>query len=307
MIQKFQTRLTGKLGLQVPLVSAPMGRAAAVAVSGVGGLGLIDGGREHDLDKAFVETGGVQVGISFSSGALVHQPALLQQALKHKPKAVMLSSENACVSLASAVTAAGIPLICQCVTLDQVKHALEAGATIIVSQTPGERASLVTLRFVAEVAEYLKVHSPQTLLLAAGGIADGKGVAAALLLGADGAMMDSAYWASSSAQGCLQIRERQSYCGASVNYNVATQASQASSFNISTLNTAVNRGWSVYNFSGAPAPALSAHTASAAMAREEGPGMEPASPDAKAMVSKIMLEAGERLSGAAPLLLRSSL
>ena len=43
--------------------------------------------------------------------------------------------------------------------------------------------------FVPEVADYLARRSPTTLLLAAGGIADGRGLAAALMLGADGVVV----------------------------------------------------------------------------------------------------------------------
>ena len=50
-----------------------------------------------------------------------------------------------------------------------------------------------------EAADYLKEHAPETLLLAAGGIADGRGLAAALLLGADGVVVGTRFWASAEA------------------------------------------------------------------------------------------------------------
>ncbi|WP_297770098.1 nitronate monooxygenase, partial [uncultured Roseovarius sp.] len=43
-------------------------------------------------------------------------------------------------------------------------------------------------------------HAPEVLLLAAGGIADGRGLAAALMLGADGVLIGSRLWASDEAQ-----------------------------------------------------------------------------------------------------------
>jgi nitronate monooxygenase len=42
----------------------------------------------------------------------------------------------------------------------------------------------------------LAAQSPNTLLVAAGGIADGRGMAAALMLGADGVLLGSRLWAS---------------------------------------------------------------------------------------------------------------
>jgi nitronate monooxygenase len=50
---------------------------------------------------------------------------------------------------------------------------------------------------VPEIADYLAQQSPQTQLLAAGGVADGRGLAAALSLGADGVLIGSRLWASS--------------------------------------------------------------------------------------------------------------
>jgi nitronate monooxygenase len=53
-----------------------------------------------------------------------------------------------------------------------------------------------TLSLVPELADALAAQSPGTLLLAAGGIADGRGLAAALMLGADGVLLGSRLWAS---------------------------------------------------------------------------------------------------------------
>ena len=53
-----------------------------------------------------------------------------------------------------------------------------------------------TFTLVPEIADWLAGHSPDTLLLAAGGIADGRGLAASLMLGADGALIGSRLWAT---------------------------------------------------------------------------------------------------------------
>jgi nitronate monooxygenase len=84
-----------------------------------------------------------------------------------------------------------------------VPLALEAGADVIVAQggeAGGHGANALegrsTFTLVPEVADYLAAHAPHTLLLAAGGIADGRGLAAALMLGADGALVGSRLWAT---------------------------------------------------------------------------------------------------------------
>jgi nitronate monooxygenase len=61
----------------------------------------------------------------------------------------------------------------------------------------GEKRATFTL--VPEVADYIAAKSPQVLLCAAGGIGDGRGLAAALMLGADGVVIGSHFWATREA------------------------------------------------------------------------------------------------------------
>lgn len=56
-----------------------------------------------------------------------------------------------------------------------------------------------TFTLVPEVADLIRQRAPHTLLCAAGGIGDGRGLAAALMLGADGVLVGSRLWASEEA------------------------------------------------------------------------------------------------------------
>jgi nitronate monooxygenase len=67
------------------------------------------------------------------------------------------------------------------------------------SEAGGHGALRGTLTLVPEVADLCAREEPETLVLAAGGIADGRGLAAALMLGADGVLMGSRFWASREA------------------------------------------------------------------------------------------------------------
>src|SRR5581483_3808158 len=100
------------------------------------------------------------------------------------------------------VKAAGIFAICQVQTMQHAREAVAAGADIIVAQgteAGGHGALRATITLVPEVADYLAKESPATILAAAGGIADGRGLAAALMLGAEGVLMGSRFWASREA------------------------------------------------------------------------------------------------------------
>jgi nitronate monooxygenase len=53
--------------------------------------------------------------------------------------------------------------------------------------------------FVPSVVDALAARAPGVLVLAAGGIADGRGLAASLMLGADGVLMGTRFWATQEA------------------------------------------------------------------------------------------------------------
>lgn len=204
---RLATRLTERLRIEHPILSAPMalagGGALAAAVTRAGGLGMIGGGYGDAgwLDTQVQAAGNTRVGCGFITWSLAKQPHLLAQVLAHQPAALMLSFGDP-QPFAPEIAAAGVPLICQCQSLDHVRQGLDAGATIIVAQgseAGGHGHRRGTFPFVPEVADLLARESPDTLLLAAGGIADGRGLAAALMLGADGVLVGTRFWASREA------------------------------------------------------------------------------------------------------------
>ncbi len=201
------TRLTELLGIQHPIISAPMAFAAggklAAAITMGGGLGLIGGGYgDADwLEHEFGEARNTRVGCGFITWSLAKRPALLDLALAHSPAAVMLSFGSP-TPFAPRIKAAGTKLICQVQDMERARAAVAAGADIIVAQgaeAGGHGAARATLTLVPEIADYLAEAAPGTVLVAAGGIADGRGLAAALMLGAEGALIGSRFWASSEA------------------------------------------------------------------------------------------------------------
>ena len=127
------------------------------------------------------------------------RPELLKDALRRKPVAVMLSFGDP-REFAAEIRASGAVLICQCQNLRHVRDAIEAKADIVVAQGSEAGGHGATTRgtftLVPEVADVLVRESPDTMLLAAGGVADGRGLAAALALGADGVLVGTRFCAA---------------------------------------------------------------------------------------------------------------
>jgi nitronate monooxygenase len=202
-----RTRLTERFKIQHPIVSAPMGFVAggrlAAAVTRGGGLGLIGGGYGDSdwLTREFAEAGNTRVGCGFITWSLADKPNLLDLVLARAPAALMLSF-GALAPFAERVKRAGVALICQAQTLAHAREAVEAGADVVVAQggeAGGHGGTRATLTLTPEIADYLAGAAPECLLLAAGGIADGRGLAAALMLGADGVLIGSRLMASAEA------------------------------------------------------------------------------------------------------------
>ncbi|MEV0784970.1 nitronate monooxygenase [Streptomyces sp. NPDC050423] len=202
---ELSTAFTELLGVRYPIVLAPMGGSAggapAAAVSRGGGLGMLGAGMgDRDwLARELPVMAGVQEpwGVGFLSWAA--DAGAVGQALEYGPRAVMLSFGDP-APFVEPVRAAGSTLIIQVTDLEEARQAVDLGADIIVAQGTesgghGARRGRSTLPFVP-VAVDLAEHVP---VLAAGGIADGRGVAAALALGAAGAVIGTRFQATAEA------------------------------------------------------------------------------------------------------------
>lgn len=202
------TRLTERLRIVHPVLSAPMdviaGGKLAAAVSSAGGLGFLGGGYCDDdgwFEREFAAAGNQAVGCGFITWALRKRPQLLDAVIARRPKAIFLSFDDP-EPFASRIKSARIPVICQLQTRADAERAIECGADIIVAQGTeggGHGGTRATLTLVPEIADLIAKRAPQTLLCAAGGIADGRGLAAALMLGADGVVVGTRFWASQEA------------------------------------------------------------------------------------------------------------
>ncbi|OBF30367.1 2-nitropropane dioxygenase [Mycobacterium sp. ACS1612] len=231
-----RTALTSMFDIDHPVVLAPMGGvsggALASAVSEGGGLGLIGAGRgdvqwlDRECETARAATS-KPWGIGFLTWAIDERA--IEAALNWSPAAVMLSFGDP-APFAPMIRAEGVALMVQVTSLDEARRALEVGANVVVAQgleAGGHGGGRATLPFVPAVVDI----AGATPVLAAGGIADGRGLAAALMLGAAGAMIGTRFEATPEA--LLEPEE--------VNAITAAQASDTVRGRV--LDIATHAGW----------------------------------------------------------------
>jgi nitronate monooxygenase len=197
----FKTWLTERFGLAVPVVSAPMGGVCdgrfAAAVSNAGALGTISvtGGSPDDVKReaGVAAESGRPYGIGLLAWTMPHQLELLEAAIEARPSLISLSFGDY-ARYATRIKEAGIVFATQAGTLDDAKAAVDAGADVVIARG-GEggghgRDAVATLPLLQEVLDTVDVP-----VLAAGGIANARGLAAVLAAGAAGAWVGTAFLA----------------------------------------------------------------------------------------------------------------
>ena len=205
-----RTRFTEMFGLTHPVMSAPMGLHSggrlAGAVTAAGGLGCFGGTHpakgpdwiEAEIATIRSATDG-PFGIGFITAFIPMFESLFDAALNAAtpPTVIALSFGDPQPWLARA-KAAGATTMCQVQTYDDAAKAVDAGTDVLVVQgteAGGPTGTLGLLPFLAGAA----ARWPDVPLLAAGGIADGRTLAAVLAAGADGAWLGTAFMATPEA------------------------------------------------------------------------------------------------------------
>ena len=192
------TRLTERLGIKHPIMLAPMDLVAdgklAATVSRAGGFGIIGGGYGDEawLKGEMDAAGDARVGVGFITWALDAKPEALRLALDAKPAAVMLSFGDPS-PYTKRIKAAGSRIICQVQTLAQAKEAAAAGADVIIAQGRDAGGHSGMSRGTIGLVPAIVDAVGSIPVVAAGGIADGRGLAAALSLGASGVSMGTRF------------------------------------------------------------------------------------------------------------------
>ncbi len=182
-----------RIGLRAPIVNAPMGGVAggrlAAAVTAAGGLGMVgmgSAGSVASLQSELAHVSGV-FGIGLVDWVIRQQPGLLETALAARP--VLLSvSFGTDWSWIETAHAAGIITATQVYNSTEARLAQDAGVDVLVARgTEGGghgEAKVATLPLLDAVLDVVSVP-----VLAAGGIASPRSLAAVLAAGASGAWL----------------------------------------------------------------------------------------------------------------------
>lgn len=181
------------------------------AVSAAGGFGILGGGYG---DRAWLEQETAKLadasdrfGIGFITWSLARQPALLDVALEAGPRAIMLSFGDP-KPFAPRIKSSGALLICQVQDEAMARQALDAGADILIAQgteAGGHGASRTTIDIVPAIVDLAAGRVP---VAAAGGIGDGRGLAAMMMLGASGVLLGTRFYASQECDGPEEAKRR---------------------------------------------------------------------------------------------------
>ena len=211
---RFNTLLTERLGIEIPIVQAPIGGVSTpelvAAVSNAGGLGMLSI-TWRELDE-------------------LRELLLRTHALTDRPFGVNLVLEWDPTEKLEIALAAGVPIISffwgdpapyierihqagSQVTFTvgcaaEARPAVDAGVDIIIAQ--GWEAgghvwgNVATLPLIPAVVDAV----PETPVVAAGGIVDGRGLAAVLALGASGAWMGTRFVLSAESSSHTLYRQK---------------------------------------------------------------------------------------------------
>ena len=235
-VESVQTAFTRLVAVRYPVASAPMGGtaggASTAAVSNAGGFGILGGGRSErswlEREVALLTASTSQPwGVGFQAWSA--EPANVELVLEHRPTAVMLSFGDPAPFVA-AVRRAGALLMVQVTDLAELDQARSLGADVVVAQgseAGGHGGRRATLPFVPAVVD----RAGTVPVLAAGGIADGRGLAAALALGASGVLVGSRFQATAES---LVVRPVQT---------AMVAATGDDSVRGRTMDIAVSTGW----------------------------------------------------------------
>lgn len=211
-----QTRLTERLQIEHPVMLAGMGGVSyhrlVAAVSEAGGFGCL-GASAMGFDKMVEEIDAVRAATDkpFGVDLLTAAPGDLAasvNAIADGGGTVFVAGLGVPRDVIDLCHERGLLVINMCGKVHHAVKAVAAGCDIVVAQgteAGGHTGTIATLALVPQVVDAVGDRVP---VVAAGGISDGRGLAAALSLGADGVWIGTRFIATPEARSVPGYKDR---------------------------------------------------------------------------------------------------
>lgn len=196
-----ETKITKLLGIKYPIIQGGMAWVAdynlAAAVSNAGGLGLIGaGGMDEEMVREQIRKAKALTDKPFGVNIMLMNPRAEQIAkvLVEEGVKVVTTGAGSPEKFMPMWKEAGMIVIPVIASVAYAKRMERCGADAIVvegTEAGGHIGEATTMTLVPQVVDSVEIP-----VIAAGGIADGRGFAAAMMLGAEGVQMGTVFLAA---------------------------------------------------------------------------------------------------------------
>lgn len=201
------TRITELLSIKYPIIQGGMAWVAeatlAAAVSNAGGCGLIaGGGAPADVIRAEIRRAKELTDKPFGVNIMLMSPFaqdLINVCIEERVAVVTTGAGNPGAYILP-LKEAGIKVIPVVPSVSIAKRMERAGADAVVCEgmeAGGHIGSITTMCLVPQVVDAISIP-----VIAAGGIADGRGIAAAFMLGAEAVQVGTRFLSANECQIC---------------------------------------------------------------------------------------------------------
>ncbi|HEY1990478.1 MAG TPA: nitronate monooxygenase [Acidimicrobiales bacterium] len=209
------TRLTEMLGIEHPVMLAGMGGVAyaplVAAVSEAGGFGCL-GASTMGPDRMVAEMKAVRESTAkpFGVDLLTAMPGGMEAQVHQVIESgatVFVAGLGVPSDVVELCHRHGLLVVNMCGKVDHARRAVDAGCDIVVAQgteAGGHTGTVATFPLVPQVVDAVGDQVP---VVAAGGIFDGRGLAAALALGAVGVWIGTRFIATPEAHGVTGYKD----------------------------------------------------------------------------------------------------
>ena len=209
----FSNRITKLFGIDYPIIQAGMiwasGWRLASAVSNAGGLGIIGSGSMYpDVLREHIRKCKLATTRSFGVNVPLLYPDIEKQVqvIKEEGVKIVFTSAGNPKTWTSSLKAEGITVVHVVSSSKFAKKAEEAGCDAVVAEGfeaggHNGREETTTMVLIPAVVNAVKIP-----VIAAGGIADGRQMLAAMVLGAEGVQMGSRFVASEEASSHINFK-----------------------------------------------------------------------------------------------------